>query len=94
MKQGNHAAFYEELLGAVWGYLSHKLNIPVATLSKDSVKTILQQKGLEQELIDRLFGVTDTCEMARYARVSDNIAMDQLYLEALDVITRLQQELK
>ncbi len=94
LKQGNHAAFYEELLGAVWGYLSHKLNIPVATLSKDSVKTILQQKGVEQELIDGLFGVTDTCEMARYARVSDNIAMDQLYLKALDVITRLQQKLK
>jgi hypothetical protein len=94
LKQGDHATFYEELLGAVWGYLSHKLNIPVATLSKDSAKMNLQQKGVEQELIDRLFGVTDTCEMARYARGTGNIAVDQLYLEALDVIIRLQQKLK
>jgi hypothetical protein len=94
LKQGNGAAFFEELQGALWGYLSHKLNIPVAVLSKDSAKTILQDKGLEQELIDRLFGVTDTCELARYAQSSGNIAMDQLYSEALDVITRLQQKLK
>jgi hypothetical protein len=94
LKQGYHAAFYEELLGAVWGYLSYKLNIPVATLSKDSAKTMLQQKDVELELIDRLFSVTDTCEMARYARGTGDIVMDQLYLEALDVITRLQQKLK
>lgn len=94
LKQRNNAAFFEELLGAIWGYLSDKLNIPVAILSKDSVKTTLQERGVEQELMDRLFGVTDTCEIARYAHGSGDIAMENLYQEALNVITRLQQKLK
>jgi DNA recombination-dependent growth factor C len=83
-----------ELLGALWGYLSDKLGIPVATLSKETAASALQQRGVEQESIDRLFGVTDTCEMARYAFDSGDIARDKLYLEALEVITRLQQQLK
>jgi hypothetical protein len=94
LKQGNDAAFYEELLGALWGYLSDKLNIPVAVLSKDSAKATLQKRGVDQEMIDRLFLVTDACELARYARGTGNMAMEELYSEALNVITNLQQKLK
>jgi hypothetical protein len=94
MKQGNKAAFFEELLGAIWGYLSDKLRIPVATLSRESAMNALLERGVEQEVIDRLFGVTETCEMARYGHGSGEIAMDELYQEALNAITSLQQKLK
>jgi hypothetical protein len=94
LKQGNDVAFYEELLGAIWGYLSDKLGIPVATLSKESAKTALLNRGVEQEIMDRLFSVTETCEMARYAHSSEDIARDKLYREALEAISDLQQKLK
>ena len=94
LKQGNDAAFFEELLGALWGYLSDKLNIPVALLSKDSAMTALQSRKLDYEIIEQVFSITDTCEMARYARSTGDIAKDALYHKALDIITTLQQKLK
>jgi hypothetical protein len=94
LKQGNDAAFFEELLGALWGYLSDKLNIPVSSLSKDSAMTAMQNRSVDQELTERFFKITDTCEMARYAKGTGEIAKDGLYREALEVITLLQQKLK
>jgi hypothetical protein len=94
LKLGNDTAFFEELLGAIWGYLSDKLNIPVSLLSKDSAMTALQDRAVDQEMIDRLFQVTDKCEMARYARGTGDIVMDKLYREALEIISTLQQKLK
>lgn len=94
LKQGNDTAFYEELLGAIWGYLSDKLNIPVAQLSKDSAMAALQDKKIDQEVCNQLFKVIDACEMARFAGGSGNIAKDRLFREALEIITLLQQKLK
>lgn len=94
LTQGNSESFYVELLGALWGYLSDKLEIPVASLSKDAAGYALQEKGVEKELTDHLFSVIDTCEMARYAFDSGDIDRNKLYREALEAITRLQQKLK
>ena len=37
MNDGNKDKFYDEILRAVYGYLSDKLVIPVANLSKQSI---------------------------------------------------------
>jgi hypothetical protein len=94
LKQGNDAAFLEELLGALWGYVSDKLNIPMALLSKDSAMTTLQARAVDQEMIERLFKITDACEIARYARGTDDFSRDKLYRDALEIITTLHQKLK
>lgn len=94
LKQGNNAAFFEELLGATWGYLSDKLNIPLSSLSKESATAALQQRAVDQALSGRLFEIISTCEMARYAQGAISVASDDLYREALDVISLLQQKLR
>lgn len=94
LTQGNNEGFYVELLSALWGYLSDKLEIPVASLSKDTADTTLQQRGVEKELTDHLFSVIDICELARYGYDSGDIDRNRLYQEALEVITSLQQKLK
>ena len=94
LKQGNNTAFYEEMLGALWGYLGNKLNIPVASLSKDSARSALLSRSIDQDMIDRLFGITDLCEMAQYGQGSGDIAREQLYENALRIITDLQQKLR
>ena len=38
MQEENRHAFYEEMLRALWGYMSDKLNIPVANLTKDNIR--------------------------------------------------------
>lgn len=38
MEEQNRHAFYEEMLRALWGYMSDKFNIPVANLTKENVR--------------------------------------------------------
>jgi hypothetical protein len=94
LKQGETNRFYEELLGAVWGYLSDKLNIPLSALSRETARTALQSRSVDESLLDDLFRIIDECEVARYGQVSENMGMEKLYQDTLSVITILQQKLK
>jgi hypothetical protein len=94
LKQGETNRFYEELLGAVWGYLSDKLNIPLSALSRETARTALQSRSVDENLMDDLFRIIDECEVARYSPVTENKGMEKLYQETLNVITMLQQKLR
>ncbi|MDY6800947.1 MAG: BatD family protein [Bacteroidota bacterium] len=94
MKQNQREAFYEELVKALWGYISDKLGIPVAHLSKDTVREELLSKNIDNASIDRLLSIIDRCEYARYAPVTEETKMDTLYNDAIQVISKLQQKLK
>lgn len=43
--------FYDEVLKALWGYTSDKLNIPVSRLSKDNIEEELRNYGVSEVLI-------------------------------------------
>jgi len=94
MKQNQREVFYEELVKALWGYISDKMGIPVAHLSKDSVREELLIKHIDSQSIDSLLGIIDRCEYARYAPVTEETKMDTLYNDAIQVISKLQQKLK
>jgi hypothetical protein len=59
--------FYEEILKAVWGYLSDKLNIPVSDLTRNNAVVILSERGIDEERIKNLNSILDTCEFARFS---------------------------
>lgn len=94
LKQDNKDQFYEETLKALWGYMSDKLGIPIADLSRDHVRGKLQEREIPEELISRFVDLIDNCEYARYAPASQSGGMEQFYREALSTITALQQKLK
>ncbi len=94
MKNNNHEAFYEEVLKAMWGYLSDKLNIPVADLSKDTSKEALIRNSVDEELFGRFYYIIDNCEYARYSPERESEEMHDLYNKAVKTITKLQQKLK
>jgi len=86
--------FYTELSQAVWGYLSHKLNIDMADLSKENVAEKLQAKNINAERIDSLKQIISTCELALYAPVGEADAMKKMYAMAADLIADLEDEIK
>lgn len=86
--------FYEEILKTLWGYLSDKLSIPVSELYRDNAKQKLQQLGIDNSLIEKFIGLIDDCEYTRYAPASNESRMEELYQQAIDVISQLQQKLK
>ena len=51
LSENKKDAFYDEVLKALWGYISDKLNIPVSRLSKDNIEEKLRNHGVNEELI-------------------------------------------
>lgn len=94
MKQKNQEAFWVEVSNALWGYISDKFNIPRATLSMDSVNEALKNKNVRDELIAQFITALNNCEFARFAPGEKSQVMEQLYSEAIDVITNTEQQLK
>lgn len=87
-------AFYDEVLKALWGYISDKLNIPVAQLSKDNVEEELRKYGVEETLMNEFIEALKNCEFARFAPGDANQAMDKIYAESLDVISKMENSIK
>ncbi|MDA3893000.1 MAG: BatD family protein [Salinivirgaceae bacterium] len=94
MKQAEDEKFYDEVLRAIWGYLSDKLVIPVANLSKDNVTEILENRKVESESILSLMQLLDACEFARYAPASVSGGMDDIFKKTVSLISKLDQNIK
>lgn len=94
MRSGNNAAFYDEVLKALWGYMGDKLSIPVSQLSKDNIEEKLAARNVGDALIREFIGTLNECEFARYAPGSQSEAMDKVYTSAVDVIGNLENSIK
>ncbi|MCH5247119.1 MAG: protein BatD [Muribaculaceae bacterium] len=71
--------FYEEILKALWGYLSDKLGIPSSQLTRDNIAARLNEKGISESLKDKVIEILDECEMARYTpQASSRENMDRV----------------
>lgn len=86
--------FYDEVLKALWGYISDKLNIPVSKLSRDNIEAELAGHGVSDELIKEFIGALSECEFARYAPGNQNEAMDKVYSASVDVISKMENSIK
>ena len=86
--------FYEEVLKALWGYTSDKLNIPIAELDKDTIEARLTEHNVNTNTIADFMNILQTCEFARFAPSSGHEAMDQLYNKAVDLIGQLEEQIK
>ncbi|MBE6214975.1 MAG: tetratricopeptide repeat protein [Bacteroidales bacterium] len=94
LKQNLYTAFYEELHKALLGFVSDKLNMPVAELSRDRISESLAQRGVPEDLIGTFTDILDACEFARYAPDSGNEAMTAHYNSAVDTISSIDSTMK
>ena len=94
LRENQREAFYEEVLRALWGYLSDKLSIPQAELTKDNVESELAKYGVDEVLTKEIMDILNTCEFARYASSQTSDTMDKLYDQAVDVIGKMENTIK
>lgn len=94
MQEKKKEAFYEEILKALWGYLSDKLSIPQADLTKDNVEAELAKYGVDELLTKEFMDILNTCEFARYAPSQAPDAMDKLYELTADAIEKMENTIK
>lgn len=94
LRQKEYDAFYDEVIRALWGYVSDKLTIPTSELTKENVSQKLSAKGVGEENTSLFIRTLSDCEFAKYAPGDKNEAMDQTYAAALRIITQLDNEIK
>lgn len=90
----NKAAFYEEVMKAMWGYVGDKLNIAVSDLNRDNVESQLKSHSVSSDTIARFIKLLDSCEFARYAPSQEANALNMVYSEASELIEKIERELK
>lgn len=86
--------FFEEISRALWGYLSDRLSIPIADLTKDSASKILNERNVEQEAIDKILNTIEYCEFARFAPSNEKISLADVYKNAEVSIVELEGKLR
>jgi len=94
MKQNKAEEFYESVLRAYWGYLSDKLNIPVADLNREKASDTLIKRGVEQDVIADFVSLLDTCEFARYAPSAAGGTPVELYGKAVALMGKLEKQIR
>jgi len=82
--------FYDEILKAIWGYLSDKLNIPVSDLTRTNTIAVLQQQGIEEDKTKSLAEILDACEFARFAPSSSGTEAASVYEGASQFIKSVE----
>ena len=94
LREGNKDAFYEEVMKATWTYLSDKLSIPVASLTKDRVEDELNRYKVDSAITGQFVNILNTCEFARFAPNTGQQEMGNLYEDTIQVISSLEEKFK
>jgi hypothetical protein len=93
LKNDEMDKFYEEILKAIWGYLSDKLNIPVSDLTRTNALSSLAERGIDEERLNSLTGILDTCEYARYAPSGSEAEASTIFEGASQFIKSVENSL-
>ena len=93
IQQDNPSAFYAALERSLHLFLKAHLKLETSGLSKENIHGLMTQGKVTPEAIDRLIGLIERCERARYAPTT---AMDVQndYSEAQEVISMVSRTKK
>ncbi len=92
LSAGNKNEFYEAVARGLYGYLSDKLNIPIADLNKENITDQLKARALDEGTINQLSDTIDLCEMARFAPVT-GISQQQVFDKAKNTINEIEDKI-
>lgn len=93
MHQGNRHAFYEEMLRAMWGYISDKFNIPVSNLTKETIREELYRRGVSAADAEQFCQIISRSDEAQYAPSTES-DMGEVYSDAVAVISKIESIVK
>ena len=92
MREAKRHAFYEEMLRALWGYMSDRFNIPLADLTKESIREELTRRGATAEAAE-VVEIISMCEEAQYSPI-DSATMDKVYAKGIEIISKIESIVK
>ena len=92
MREQNRHAFYEEMLRALWGYISDRFNIPVVDLTKERIREELTRRGAAEQA-KAITAIISQCEEAQYSPV-DSATMNEIYGRGIDIVSKIESIVK
>lgn len=87
-------SFYQEILKALWGYLSDKLAMPASQLTRDNISLQLAGHNIPQDTIDKVIDILNQCEMARYTPNAGTLENKQSVLEETEEVMNAIEKIK
>ena len=93
LKIKDQGHFYEEMSQALWGYISDKLNITRSQLSMDTVKEMMLDKKVPEDITNQFVELLNSCEFARFAPGDPNKKMDDIFQKGMEIITKAEKAL-
>ncbi len=90
----DNGAFYDEVLRALWGYVSYKLNIPREQLSRENISAKLADRGVDAPTVDRFISALDECEYERYAPGDAKGNKEKTFNYAMTAIMEIENVMK
>lgn len=93
MQANSKDEFYTEILMAINNYVSNKLNIPLADVSKENVKKALIMRKVSSEKIEKLLKTIETSEFAKYAPGAVSGNLKEVYDDTIHLITGIEEDL-
>ena len=91
-KDNKEEEFYNEMLSALWGYLSDKLKMPTSELNRNNVNAEFKNHGVNESTFMPIITLIDECEYAKYTPVSREANMRQLYSDAITTLANVENE--
>ncbi len=88
----NKTLFYEALEAALHNYLKSKLKIETTDFNKETIETLLRDKGVDADLSKGFVALLGNCEQARYAPSSE-VQIHNDYEAAVRTITQIDRKL-
>lgn len=89
-----YSAFYEELHKALLGFVSDKLSMDAADMTRENIGEKLRLRGVGDSLADEFVGLLDACEFARYSPSAGHDAMNAHYESAVSSISAIDECMK
>lgn len=84
--------FYEEILRAIEEYLSDRLSLNKADLSRNRINSELNSRKVDEDIIVNLMQLMDECEIARYSMAKE-ADKKSVYEKAVSSLTEIEQKL-
>ncbi|HET8854974.1 MAG TPA: BatD family protein [Salinimicrobium sp.] len=88
---GNKKEFYISLERALHNYLRARLHITTSEMSKDNIRTLLSEKGVDNTTSGEFIDLIKSCEFARYTPTS-NVEINNDYKKAVQVIAKIDKQ--
>lgn len=94
MFKGSHEDFYDEVLRALWGYVSDKMNMPAEKLSRENISEMLKLHGVDDTTVGKFISAIDECEFERYAPGDISGNMSKTFNSAMTAIEVIENRMK